>query len=167
MTQRLRTQLLQNEQDILAALGDRPFDIASMEAISNIYRAAAVIRRRAEAGVLRDSGLSWGGFTAMWVLWIWGEMETSRLATECDLSKGTLTGILNTLEGREFVVRRRVETDRRRMLVALTDTGSEIMNHLSPRFNQFETDTTAGLDLDEKRELAALLRVIVSDLDVD
>jgi MarR family transcriptional regulator, organic hydroperoxide resistance regulator len=160
-----KTDLLKNEQDILAALGDRPFDIESMDAISNIYRAAAAIRRRAEAGILAEVGLSWGGFTAMWVLWIWGEMETSRLAVECDLSKGTLTGILNTLEGRDLVARRRVEHDRRRMLVALTDDGSTVIGELSPRFNRFEADTARSLTRDEKQELAALLRTLIADLD--
>jgi MarR family transcriptional regulator, organic hydroperoxide resistance regulator len=164
-TRHRTTDLLKNERDILAALGDRPFDIESMEAVSNIYRAAAAIRRRAEAGVLAEVGLSWGGFTAMWVLWIWGEMETSRLAIECDLSKGTLTGILNTLEGRDLVARSRVEHDRRRMLVALTDPGATMIGDLSPKFNRFEAQTTGSLDVAEKRELATLLRTLIADLD--
>jgi DNA-binding MarR family transcriptional regulator len=159
--------LLPNEEDILAAIGDRPFDFASMEAMANIYRAAAAIRRRAEQGVLREAGLSWGGFTTMWVLWIWGEMETGRLALECDLSKGTLTGILNTLEGRGLVVRERMESDRRRMLVALTPDGIAMIESLSPHFNQFEAETTAGLAVDEKRQLADLLRRIIVDISGD
>ncbi len=159
--------LLPNEQDILAAIGDRPFDFVSMEAMANIYRAAAAIRRRAEQGVLRDAGLSWGGFTTMWVLWIWGEMETGRLAVECDLSKGTLTGILNTLERRRLVVRNRMDSDRRRMLVSLTPEGNTMIEALSPQFNRFETEHTASLDEDEKRELAGLLRRIIVDISGD
>jgi len=159
--------LLPNEEDILAAIGDRPFDFASMEAMANIYRAAAAIRRRAEQGVLREASLSWGGFTTMWVLWIWGEMETGRLAVECDLSKGTLTGILNTLEGRGLVVRERMDTDRRRMLVSLTADGDRMIESLSPSFNRFETETTASLDDDEKRELASLLRRIIVGISGD
>lgn len=159
--------LLANERDILAAIGDRPFDFASMEAMSNIYRAAAAIRRRAEQGVLREAGLSWGGFTTMWVLWIWGEMETGHLATECDLSKGTLTGILNTLERRELVTRIRMESDRRRMLVRLTRAGSSLIEALSPRFNAFETAATSSLSTDEKRQLASLLRSIIVDISGD
>jgi MarR family transcriptional regulator, organic hydroperoxide resistance regulator len=163
--ERKRSNLLKNERDIQAALGDREFDYASMEAIANIYRAAAAIRRRAESGVLADAELSWGGFTALWVLWIWGEMETNRLALECDLSKGTLTGILNTLEGRDLIVRRRLDEDRRRMLVALTDRGATLISDLSPRFNAFEAETAGGLNRNDKRDLAALLRTIISDLD--
>jgi MarR family transcriptional regulator, organic hydroperoxide resistance regulator len=156
--------LLPNEQDIIAAIGDRPFDFVSMEAMANIYRAAAAIRRRAEQGVLSGASLSWGGFTTMWVLWIWGEMETGRLAVECDLSKGTLTGILNTLEGRGLVARQRLDADRRRMLVALTAEGTAMIESLSPRFNRFETETTSSLGADEKRELARLLRTVITDI---
>jgi MarR family transcriptional regulator, organic hydroperoxide resistance regulator len=163
--ERKRSNLLKNERDIQAALGDREFDYASMEAIANIYRAAAAIRRRAESVVLADAELSWGGFTALWVLWIWGEMETNRLALECDLSKGTLTGILNTLEGRDLIVRRRLDEDRRRMLVALTDRGATLISDLSPQFNAFEAETAGGLSRNDKRDLAALLRTIISDLD--
>ncbi len=164
MSEDQRRELLANEQDILKALGDRPYDIESMAAISNIYRAAAAIRRRAEAGVLADVGLSWGGFAALWVLYIWGQMETSRLATECDLSKGTLTGILNTLESRGFVIRERPIEDRRKMLVELTPTGAKVIGDLSPRFNQFESETAAGLTAAEKQQLASLLRTIIGGL---
>lgn len=159
--------LLPKERDILAAIGDRPFDFASMEAIGNIYRAAAAIRRRAEQGVLREANLSWGGFTTLWVLWVWGEMETARLAPECDVSKGTLTGILNTLEGRGLVQRGRLATDRRRMLVSLTDDGISMIEALNPEFNRFETETTASLDEPDKRQLAGLLRRITADISGD
>ncbi|MGA9279624.1 MarR family winged helix-turn-helix transcriptional regulator [Ilumatobacter sp.] len=164
MSQDQQRDLLPNEQDILRALGDRPYDIDSMEAIANIYRAAAAIRRRAEARILAELGLSWGGFTALWVLYIWGQMETSRLATECDLSKGTLTGILNTLESRGFVSRERPKEDRRKMLVELTPEGTAVIGDLSPRFNAFESETTSVLDVDEKRQLASLLRTIIGGI---
>ena len=97
--------LLLVERDIKERLHGRALDFASMLAVSNIFRAAGAVRRRAEREVLNDAGLSWGGFTILWVLWIWGEMETSRLAAECDLAKGTLTGMLTTLEKQHLVVR--------------------------------------------------------------
>ena len=88
-------------------------------------------------------------------------------AVECDLSKGTLTGILNTLEGRGLVVRERMDSDRRRMLVTLTADGERMIESLSPEFNRFETETTSSLDADEKRELAALLRRVIVDISGD
>ena len=94
--------LLDAERDVQARLGERPLDFASLDAISNIYRAAGSVRRHAEREVLAEYGLSFGGFTILWVLWVWGEMETAQLAEECSLAKGTLTGMLSTLEKQGF-----------------------------------------------------------------
>jgi DNA-binding MarR family transcriptional regulator len=136
-----------------------------MQAISNIYRAAAAVRRRAERTVLAEQNLSWGGFTALWVLWVWGEMETAQLAGECDLAKGTLTGLLGTLERQDLVRRDRVESDRRRVMVSLTDVGLATIEDVFPRFNQFETEMAGGLSGPDKDELARLLRGVINNAD--
>ena len=52
----------------------------------------------------------------------------------------------------------------RRMLVALTTDGHQMIETLSPQFNRFETEHTASLDEDEKRQLADLLRRIIVDI---
>lgn len=156
-------KLLEAERDIQARLGDHPLDFDSLQAISNIYRAASAVRRRAERGVLAEANLSWGGFTILWVLWVWGEMETARLASECDLAKGTLTGMVSTLEKQGRVSRNRVESDRRRVTVTLTPTGLETIEGLFPVFNGFEGEMTSGLDVDERRDLARLLRVVTTN----
>lgn len=156
-------RLLDAERDIRARLGDQPLDFASMQAISNIYRAAAAVRRRAERDVLNDAGLSWGGFTILWVLWVWGEMETASLAAECDLAKGTLTGMLSTLEKQDLVRRERVAADRRRVIAALTPAGIELISELFPRFNDFEAKMSVGLADADKDRLAALLRTVITN----
>ena len=153
-------QLLDAEQDIQARLGSQPLDFDSLLAISNIYRAAAAVRRRAEREVLADARLSWGGFTILWVLWVWGEMETAQLATECDLAKGTLSGMVSTLEKQGLVERQRIPADRRRVTVSLSDDGTALIEDLFPRFNAYEGEMSAGLSVAEKRELARLLRAV-------
>ncbi len=154
--------LLAAEREVQARLGDRPLDFGSLDAISNLYRAAAAVRRRAEAGVLAEQNLSFGGFTILWVLWVWGEMETARLAEECGLAKGTLTGMATTLEKRGLLQRHPIATDRRRVLVTLTPDGEALIDDLFPRFNHFETAVTSALSSDEKRELARLLRLVTT-----
>lgn len=156
-------KMLQAERDVQARLGDRALDFDSNRAISNIYRAAAGVRRQAERGLLREFGLSWGGFTILWVLWVWGEMETAQLATECDLAKGTLTGMLTTLEKRDLVERSKSKTDGRRVLVTATEDGASMIDELFPRFNQLETALVAGLSPHESRELSRLLRIVITN----
>ena len=159
--------LLDAERDVQARLGDRPLDFDSLDAISNIYRAAGSVRRRAERDVLAEYGLSFGGFTILWVLWVWDEMETARLAHECSLAKGTLTGMLVTLEKQGLVVRNKVESDKRRVLVNLTELGTATIAELFPKFNQFEGQMSKGLSSNEKRELARLLRVVITNAATD
>jgi len=156
-------KMLGAEQDVQARLNDQELDFDANRAISNIYRAAAAVRRQAEQGVLKEYGLSWGGFTILWVLWVWGEMETATLANECDLAKGTLTGMLTTLQKRQLVERRRSETDGRRVLVDATADGLRLIDKLFPRFNNLETELVQGLSTSESKELSRLLRIVITN----
>lgn len=156
-----REDFLAAERDIRQKLGDRELDFDSLNAISNIYRAATAVRRRAEREVLVQHSLSWGGFTILWVLWVWGQMDTARLASECGLAKGTLTGMLSTLERLQLVERERVKADRRKVTVALTADGLTLIEDLFPRFNAYETAMSEGLSAEEKREMARLLRKVI------
>ncbi|MGH1489050.1 MAG: MarR family winged helix-turn-helix transcriptional regulator [Acidimicrobiales bacterium] len=155
--------ILNAERDVQARLGSRQLDFDSLDAISNIYRAAASVRRRAEREVLSEYKLTFGGFTILWVLWVWGAMETARLADECGLAKGTLTGMLTTLEKQGLVERTRVATDMRRVLVSLTPRGTETIDELFPKFNRFEGQMSSRLSPAEKRELARLLRLVIAE----
>ena len=156
-------EMLTAERDVSARLAGRPLDFDANRAISNIYRAAAAVRRQAEQGHLAEYGLTWGGFTILWVLWVWGEMPTSRLVTECDLAKGTLTGMLITLEKRELVTRTQSAEDKRRVLVAPTQLGIATIDELFPKFNDFEVDMIDGLSPAEIRELSRLLRKVITN----
>lgn len=155
-------RLLDAERVIQERLGDQPVDFDSLHAVSNIYRAATAVRRRAERELLAPLGLSWGGFTIVWVLWVWGEMETAQLAAECDLAKGTLTGMVSTLEKQRLVERTRMERDRRRVTVALTDEGRVMIEELHPRFHQFEIQMVNDLSVEERRNLSQYLRLVIT-----
>jgi len=162
-----REQRLKAELDIEARLRDAGRDFPSMHAIANIYRAAAEVRRNAERDVLAMENLSWGGFTILWVLWIWGSMETNLLATECDLAKGTLTGMLGTLGKRGLIERARMDRDRRRVIVSLTPTGVSTIERVAPAFNDFEAKMTVCLDDGQKNSLSELLRVVIHNANGD
>ncbi|MCY3569436.1 MAG: MarR family transcriptional regulator, partial [Chloroflexi bacterium] len=57
--------------------------------------------------------------------------------------------------------RRQVESDRRRVTVALTDTGLDTIERLFPRFNRYEGEMVRELSTDEKQALAGLLRRVI------
>jgi DNA-binding MarR family transcriptional regulator len=150
--------LLPAERKVVEELGHLPLDFRAMAAVSNLFRASAAIRRHMEAKVLADDRLSWTSFVAMWVLWVWGEMESRDLASAVGISRPTSTGVVTTLEGRGYVRRSKTAEDGRLVRVTLTDTGRRKIEELFPRFNAEEVALTTHLDEGQQEQLASLLR---------
>jgi MarR family transcriptional regulator, organic hydroperoxide resistance regulator len=161
------SDLVQAERDIRARIGGQPLDFAAMAAVSNIYRAANVIRNRLERQILAGEDLSWAAFTVLFVLWIWGDQQTRHLADEAGVTKGTLTGVLKTLEKRGLTRRRAHDADGRLVLVSLEPKGAAVIERLFPAFNIGETSVSSGLTEDEKHQLAGLLRKIIRSVEDD
>ena len=159
--------LVQAEQDIRRRIGDYPLDFAAMAAVSNIYRAANAIRNHMERDVLAEEDLSWAAFTVLFVLWIWGDQQTRHLAAEAGVTKGTLTGVLKTLEKRDLAQRRGHDEDGRLVMVTLRPRGREVIEHLFPAFNAGETNVSSSLTLEEKEQLASLLRKVIRSVEPD
>lgn len=157
-----RTTAEEAAAERVAELG---IDVASMAAVSNIFRAATAIRSHMERTVLASSELSFTAFTVLWVLWVWGEQEARHVADEAGISRGTLTGVVTTLEGRGLVRRRGHPTDRRSVLVSATHDGERLITELFPAFNDEEAAVSAGLDATEKDDLAHALRTILHTVD--
>lgn len=157
--------LIQAERDVQARIGDLDIDFAALGVISNIFRAANAIRAHMERHVLAAHGLSFTAFTTLWVLWVWGEQEARHLAAGAGISKGTLTGVVSTLERRGLAERRSHPSDGRLVLIAPTEAGCQTMAHVFPAFNGQESALTAGLSPDAKAELAAGLRIILTTLE--
>jgi MarR family transcriptional regulator, organic hydroperoxide resistance regulator len=162
-------ELLRVEEDVAARLRDAGIelevDFTSMAAVANVFRVASAARNHLERSVLAPAGLSFTAFTLMWVLWVWGEMEFRDLAVDTGVAKGTLTGVLTTLEGRELVARRRDIRDRRLMLVSCTPAGEQLMIQLFPRFNEGEARLVSGLTSVDARRLAQLLRRVLRTIE--
>ncbi|MEU9124175.1 MarR family winged helix-turn-helix transcriptional regulator [Streptomyces sp. NPDC048506] len=156
-----RRSIEDTEKAVQAKLGDLPVRYEQMTAVAHTYRAAAAVRQHLENSVLRGAELTWTSFVVLWVVWIWGEQETRRVAEEAGISKGTLTGVVRTLQGRGLLERKGHPTDGRLALLSLTPEGERLMVGLFPEFNAEEAFVTAALSDDEALDLAELLRRIV------
>ncbi|MET0146739.1 MAG: MarR family transcriptional regulator [Ilumatobacteraceae bacterium] len=161
--------LLRAERDVATRLdelgSDVDIDFASMAAVANVFRVASAARGHLERSVLADVGLSFTAFTVLWVLWVWGEMATHDLAVDAGVTKGTLTGVVGTLERRDLATRRRDPLDGRLVRVALTSRGDELMGGLFARFNEGERRVVAGLSGGESAQLATLLRKVLRSME--
>lgn len=158
-------ELVDAERIAEARVGELGVDAGSMAAISNIFRVATTIRNHMERTVLAGPDLSFTAFTVLWVLWIWGEQEARHVADESGVSRGTLTGVVTTLEKRGLVRRRPHPDDGRSVLMATTVAGEELMAELFPAFNAEEAKVSADLDDRQKDQLAEALRTIMRTVD--
>ena len=157
--------LAETESAVADRLDGMSVDVESMTAVQNIYRAANTIRNHLEQTVLAPHDLTWTGWVVLWVVWIWGDIETRHVAEEAGISKGTLTGVIGTLEKRGLLLRRVHPVDARRVLVALTPKGRKLMTTLFPIFNAEEARVTARLSTSAKTNLADSLRSIIAEVD--
>lgn len=157
------TEREQAVADRVGALHD--IDFAAMNVVQNVYRVANAVRARMEREALGESGLSWTSFTALFVLWVWGPQETRHLAEECGVTKGTLTGVLATLESKGLVVRTAHETDGRLVVVRLTPAGRTLIKRLFPQFNAHETQVVEVLSPAEQATLTRLLRKVLTHVE--
>jgi DNA-binding MarR family transcriptional regulator len=149
------------EQAVADRLEGLEVDMTAMAVVSNVYRAASAIRNHLERTVLASHGLTWTGWVVLWVIWIWGEIESRHVAAEAGVSKGTLTGVQKTLQAKGLVERTVHPGDARRVLLSLTEEGEALMVAVFPEFNQIEAQMTTGLSDADKVELARGLRALV------
>jgi DNA-binding MarR family transcriptional regulator len=158
----LTEQLLPEEVDVLARTSGRGVDVSAMFVVQDVFRAAAVLRSRLETGALQGEGLTWSSFTMLFCLWVWGPQETRELAVRMGVSRPTVSGVTDTLERRALVERRVHADDARRRMVALTAAGERAFEELFPRFNAEESLACEGLGAEQRTQLAALLRTLVT-----
>lgn len=153
--------LVRAERDVSHAFENLDLDLASLSAVSNIFRAATAVRNHMENVVLVGHELSWSAFTTLFVLRVWGEMDARTLASEAGVSAATLTGVMKTLETRRLLRRRTDRADARRVVVSLTPKGRTVVDGIMPAFNRHERLVTQALTEPEQHDLARSLRAIL------
>ncbi len=156
----LRDELLPEEVDVLARVAT-DHDAAAMLVVQNVFRASAGLRTTLERDVLAPRDLSFGAFTMLFCLWVWGPLEVREAAERMAVSRPTVSGIADTLERRALVERRDHESDARRRSLALTRAGEQAFAQLFPLVNRHEGAACGVLEPEESAELARLLRKLV------
>jgi DNA-binding MarR family transcriptional regulator len=155
-------ELRPEELAILKRVSGLPVNVPAMAVVTNIWRASQALKSTAERTLLREFNLSWASFSTLYIVWIWGPIETRAIATSQGVTRATVSSAVDTLERRGFVRRLANEADRRLVLVGLTAEGLACIEQVYPRFNrEIEAGIVAGLSKEEQAELARLLRVVL------
>jgi DNA-binding MarR family transcriptional regulator len=93
------------------------------------------------------------------------QLSPTRLFKGLMLSSAGITSRLDRLEKRGYVKRNRHPSDRRGVLVELTDEGRKVLEEAVAANASHERELVAGLDVAERRSLAGLLRKLLASLE--
>lgn len=133
------------------------FNADTLTLMMRLYRAVAAVDRT-HASELAPYKLNLSQFQVLSVLHRADAPMTMRgLGESVSIRPANLTGLIDTLAQRSLVERRLNESDRRSFLVAITSTGERFLSEFLPGHWHYLQTLTAGLSMDEQRQLADLL----------
>jgi DNA-binding MarR family transcriptional regulator len=146
---------------------ERPdVDVGPMEVIGRISRAASVLDRRTQA-VLAEFGLQPGEFDLIATLRRAGSphrLTVGQLLDSVMVTSGAVTHRLNRLTDKGLVEREIDPTNRRVVIVQLTQAGIAAVDAALPAHVGNEEALLGSLNPDERSELAGLLKRLLLDL---
>ena len=90
-------------------------------------------------------------------LWDEDEQAPSQLAQHLCLDSSTVTGIMGRLEEKELIVRQYCKTDRRRIIVCLTDAGRALQKPIESLIEETNHLVTQGLSNQQLADLRSQL----------
>jgi MarR family 2-MHQ and catechol resistance regulon transcriptional repressor len=129
----------------------------TLDTFTKLRRAVNVLSLR-EGEVMRAAGLTESQFGALEALHHLGPLCQHELAGKVLKSAGNMTTVVDNLERRGLVERRRDGDDRRVVTVHLTDSGGELVREVFPRVVEVLVEAFSTLSAKEQEQLAALCR---------
>ncbi len=117
----------------------------------------ARVGRRAAEAAMTPGGLRPRHLVALTLLADHGPVGQQTLAETLHLDPSNVVGLLNELEDRDYVVRRRDPADRRRHIVELSPAGMRELRRIQRRLRTVEEKLLAGLSVEERTALHGLL----------
>lgn len=140
-----------------------PYDESILRSLRKITRAIDVYSRRL-ASRYRLTGPQ---LVCIRHLAASGPIAPSTLATAVSLSHPTVTGILDRLERRELVTRTRLKSDKRRVVVELTEEGLQLAAAAPMPLHQRFARRLSSLSRDEQVRIDRVLRDVVEMMEAD
>ena len=114
--------------------------------------------------LLRPDGLTALQFTALTVLERHPDLSSAQLARNSFVTAQSMADMITTLQGRDLIERHRDQADRRRLVVALTRGGRELLDHYRDEVTALEAQMLAGLTASEISALRDALRACRASL---
>ena len=93
------------------------------------------------------------------------EVSVGKIAKAISLSHATMTGVLERLEKRALVLRRRDDTDRRRVLISITEDGLRLLETAPPPMQESFVEQFNDLEDWEKAMILSSLQRLIAMMD--
>jgi MarR family transcriptional regulator, organic hydroperoxide resistance regulator len=132
--------------------------------ISLWISAVARVHRQHAGALLRGVGLSAGQELLLMLLWDKEPRSQAELTRELTIEAPTTSKMLSRLERAGLIARQRSESDRRTVLVTLTETGRALEGPVNAVWRTLEEDTVAALTPEEQDTLLVLLGRVLESL---
>jgi len=136
---------------------------------SEIYKLINRINKKFEKlqrRIIQKENLTTAQYSILQQLWKTDGVQFKTLANECCCSQSTITGIVDTMEKKDIVVRKMNPEDRRSVLVILTDKGKSLESD-TPNINTILDNCCSGFDPNDIENLTKLLIRLDNSLLVD
>jgi DNA-binding MarR family transcriptional regulator len=147
---------------------ERPdLDVSPLEVLSRVTRLARHLDR-ARRTAFAERGLETWEFDVLSSLRRAGspyQLTPGQLLTQTLVTSGTMTNRIDRLAAKGLVVRGPDPSDRRGVLVRLTDTGRELADTALTALLKSERDLLAALSADRLSALADLLRELTTQFE--
>ena len=92
-------------------------------------------------------------FGVLEMLYHKGEQPVQKLAEKILVTSGTITYVINKLERKELVIRKKCNNDKRVYYVYLTDKGEKLISTIFPKHKEFIDDLLIDLSEDDRRNI--------------
>jgi DNA-binding MarR family transcriptional regulator len=107
---------------------------------------------------LEKQGLTPPQFYVLATIGYAGGLPFGEIGAKMMVTVSNLTGIVDRLEEKKLVSRRRDENDRRVVYVVLTEKGAKLYKNTIPLFEKSIAQIFSSLDKPQQKELSVLLR---------
>jgi DNA-binding MarR family transcriptional regulator len=114
--------------------------------------------------IVRPAGLTALQYTALSVLERHTDMSSAQLARSSFVTAQSMADMITTLEGRGLIERHRDRTDRRRLVVALTDEGRGLLGRCRDEIDALEATMLTGLSGPQTKALRTTLATCYTNL---
>jgi DNA-binding MarR family transcriptional regulator len=144
-------------------LEDYGLDVKVLRALRRIIRSVDLYSSRLRA----KYGITGTQLLCLVAIAEAGSATATRLSREIKLSTSTLVGVLDRLEARNLIKRNRDATDRRRILIELTDEGRQLVENAPSPLQANLANGLKKLPAREQESIASSLEKVVSLMEAE